>query len=88
MPDHGVQQCFDSVRASFNLVKVFFCFSFLELVFVLVSAKRKDNDDVLMLVFTRAKSVTSLHPVRDEVQMRKPLLVSAQPWSPPLRLYQ
>ena len=41
-----------------------------------------DNDDVLMR--TRAKSVTSLQPVWDEVQMRKPLLVSAEPWSPPL----
>ena len=30
VPDHGVQQCLDSVRASFNLVKVFFCFFFLE----------------------------------------------------------
>ena len=42
VPDHGVQQCLDSVRASFNLVKVFFCF-FLELFLVLVGAKRKDE---------------------------------------------
>ena len=64
VPDHGVQQCLDSVRASFNLVKVFFCFFFfLEMLLVLLGAKRKDNDDVLMLMCTRAKSVTSLQPV-------------------------
>ena len=63
VPDHGVQQCLDSVRASFNLVKVFFCFFFLELLLVLLGAKRKDNDDVLMLSCTRAKSVTSLQLV-------------------------
>ena len=48
------------------------------------SWNRKDNDDVLMLMCTRAKSVTSLQPVWDDVQMRKPLLVSAEPWSPSL----
>ena len=64
-----------NVRASFNLVKVS-CFFFLELVLVQASVKRKDkhtpctslqllrdNDDVLMLMCTRAKSVTSLQPV-------------------------
>ena len=89
-----------NVRASFNLVKVS-CFFFLELVLVQASVKRKDkhtpwtslqllwdNDDVLMLMCTRAKSVASLQPVWDEVQMRKPLLVSTEPWPPPLGLYQ
>ena len=96
VPDYGVQQC----QGKFQLGQSVLLLSLLGVgilwyTLVLVSAKRKDkhtpwtslqllwdNDDVLMR--TRAKSVTSLQPVWDEVQMRKPLLVSAEPWSPPL----